>query len=287
MAATGGTHILVVGNEKGGSGKTTTAMHIAVAVMRAGHKVATIDLDPRQRSLTRYAENRRHWAEMKELAIPHSTHRLIKLSDRESVTARKQDEEARLARCIAELGQSHDFIIIDCPGSDSALSRAAHSYADTLVTPLNDSFIDFDLLAQIDPETFAVDGPSLYSELVWDSRKSRALRDRGTIDWVVIRNRMSSLNARNKERVGEVLQTLSRQVGFRLGAGFGERVIYRELFPSGLTLLDLRDEDVDITFSMSHVAALQELRDIIAFLRLPQLVLPFDASGKAVAGGMH
>src|SRR6266567_1006192 len=55
-------HVIVVGNEKGGSGKTTVAMHIAIALMKAGQRVATIDLDSRQKSLTHYIANRGAWA---------------------------------------------------------------------------------------------------------------------------------------------------------------------------------------------------------------------------------
>ena len=56
--------VIVVGNEKGGSGKSTVAMHVAVALVKARpERVATIDLDIRQRSLTHYVENRRAWGE--------------------------------------------------------------------------------------------------------------------------------------------------------------------------------------------------------------------------------
>ena len=49
-AQSGSAHVVVLGNEKGGSGKSTTAFHIAVALLKAGQRVATIDLDCRQKA---------------------------------------------------------------------------------------------------------------------------------------------------------------------------------------------------------------------------------------------
>src|ERR1700752_3088384 len=63
---------VVLGNEKGGSGKSTVAMHIAIALIKSGQRVATIDLDTRQKSFTHYIENRRAWARHvgRDLGIP-------------------------------------------------------------------------------------------------------------------------------------------------------------------------------------------------------------------------
>jgi chromosome partitioning protein len=55
-------HVVVLGNEKGGSGKSTIAMHVAVALLAVGQRVATVDLDSRQKSFTHYIEHRRAWA---------------------------------------------------------------------------------------------------------------------------------------------------------------------------------------------------------------------------------
>jgi chromosome partitioning protein len=134
---------------------------------------------------------------------------------------------------------------------------------------MNDSFVDFDLLGRVDPQSWKIKGPSVYSEMVWESRKRRAMADGGTIDWVVMRNRLSTLAAKNKRRVENVLEALADRIGFRLAPGFGERVIFREMFPSGLTLLDLRSEGVDAQMSMSHVAARAEVRGLLDELNLP------------------
>ena len=137
---------------------------------------------------------------------------------------------------------------------------------------MNDSFVDFDLLARLDPETGAVTGPSLYSEMVWNARKRRAMSGlSGGIDWVVMRNRLSATHARNKAEMGKKLEDLSARIGYRIARGFGDRVIYRELFPLGLTLLDLGGKDAPVRLStMSHITARLEIRSLIATLKLPQ-----------------
>jgi chromosome partitioning protein len=265
-----GPHIIVLGNEKGGSGKSTTAMHVVVALLRLGYKVGAIDLDSRQRSLTRYLENRAEWCDRQKIELPFPKSYVIERSRKDAVRVAEAEEEEVFETILDELFD-HNFVVIDSPGSDTFLARLGHSIADTLITPLNDSFVDFDLLAEINPETLEVLGPSLYSELVWDSRKNRALNESASIDWVVMRNRVASLDARNKRRVGEVLSTLAPRIGFRIAPGFGERVIFRELFPTGQTLLDLTEDGTDFKLSMSHISARQEVRDLITTLQLPGL----------------
>ena len=264
------THVIVLGNEKGGSGKSTTAMHVVVALMKSGFSVGAVDLDLRQQSLGRYIENRKKFAEDKgaELMFPKTT--VIEPSSLDSREASKAQETENLQRGLQEL-EGCDFAVIDCPGANTHLSQLAHLHADTIVTPLNDSFVDFDLLARLDPTTGKVAGPSLYSEMVWNARKQRALAgDQKGIDWVVMRNRLSSTKARNKKRMGEKLDDLASRIGFRLARGFGDRVIYRELFPMGLTLLDLGGPESPIRLStMSHVTARREIRSLVATLNLP------------------
>jgi chromosome partitioning protein len=274
----GGAHVIVVGNEKGGAGKSTVAMHLTVALLRMNKSVGVIDLDLRQRSFGRYLSNRRNWMESYGVELPMPKERSVAASELRHLDEAETEENARFQAAFSELKADCDFIVIDAPGSDTHYSRLAHARADTIVTPVNDSFIDFDLLAELDATTFEVGRPSVYSELVWECRKKRASSDRKQIDWVVMRNRMSQLDARNKRRVGEGLKALSARIGFRLAPGFAERVIYRELFPLGLTLLDLTEDGSSVVFSMSHVAARQELRDLLTVLKLPELAgtkLPF------------
>jgi chromosome partitioning protein len=263
-------HVIVIGNEKGGSGKSTTAMHLVVALLRLGYRVGSMDLDARQGTLTRYAANRSTRAlTVGADRLPLPTHVAIGRSDAADIAQASVDERQRFEAAFEELLVTQDYIVIDCPGSDSFLGRVGHAHADTLVTPMNDSFIDLDMLALVDGDSLAIQRPGAYSELVWESRKQRAIRDRGSIDWIVMRNRLSALDARNKRDMAQVLEKLSKRIGFRYVQGFSERVIFRELFLKGLTLLDLAEADPETPLKLSHVAARQEVRTVLDALKLP------------------
>ncbi|WP_347265979.1 division plane positioning ATPase MipZ [Paracoccus sp. (in: a-proteobacteria)] len=257
-------HIIVVGNEKGGSGKSTTSMHVATALARMGHRVGALDLDVRQRSFGRYLENRAHFAQREGLDLPGP---LLGHLEPES------DGIDPLSRAVGALEAECDFILLDCPGSHTRLSQMAHTLADTLITPMNDSFIDFDLLARLSPEGKIL-GPSIYAEMVWSARQLRGEAGAGPIDWLVLRNRLGTQAMHNKRKVGGALDMLSKRIGFRVAPGFSERVIFRELFPRGLTLLDLKDIGTE-QLSMSNIAARQELRELIGELRLPGVGVSF------------
>jgi len=264
-------YLIVLGNEKGGSGKSTTAMHIVVSLLREGYRVGTIDLDARQRSLTRYIENRRTYADRKSLDLPMPIETVVSRSEYRTSDEAEADEKARFEAAYVDLMDKVDVIVVDCPGSDTFLSRLAHTAADTLVTPVNDSFVDLDLLARVNPNTHKVEGPSLYAEMVWKARQRRQMADGASIDWVVLRNRVGMLHAKNKERVEGVLNELTRRIGIRYIPGLGERVVYRELFLRGLTLMDLKQaKGLDGRgMSMSNVAARQEVRRMMDALNLP------------------
>ncbi|VVS97135.1 ATPase [Sphingomonas sp. EC-HK361] len=250
------THIIVFANEKGGTGKSTTAVHVAIALAAKGARVACLDLDHRQRTMGRYLDNRAE---------------TMRRTGRDLVIPRHKTGDGKTAEnfegLFAELSEGADFLVIDTPGRDDPFARMAAVRANTLVTPMNDSFVDFDLIGQVHPETFKVTRPSFYSELIWETRKARAKEDGSTIDWVVLRNRLQHIEARNMRRVSEALDQLAKRVGFRVIPGLGERVIYRELFPAGLTMLDSRDFG---EMGLAHVAARQELREMMAALALPE-----------------
>lgn len=267
-------HIIVTGNEKGGSGKSTTSMHVATALARLGFRVGVIDLDLRQKSVARYLENRLTYLAKNGLSLPTPEYADLPQIDAEALSPGENMYDRRLSAAVASLEGKTDFILIDCPGSHTRLSQVAHSLADTLVTPLNDSFVDFDLLARIDPETGRILGPSIYSEMVWSARQLRAQAGLKPIDWIVVRNRLGAQQMHNKRKMAEALGTLSRRIGFRVAPGFSERVIFRELFPRGLTLLDLKDIGVS-TLNLSNVAARQELRDLVKALNLPGVTPDF------------
>jgi chromosome partitioning protein len=249
-------HFITFANEKGGTGKSTTAVHVAVALAAQGRRVAALDLDSRQRTFGRYLDNRLASVRRLGLDLPMPVHETF-----------DPDKGVSFEAALEAIAADADFVIIDTPGRDDVHARAAIVRADTLVTPINDSFVDLDLIGEVDAETYRVRRPSFYAELVWNSRTQRAKTHGTSVDWVVLRNRMQHVEARNMRRVGEAMNELSRRVGFRVIPGLGERVIYRELFPKGLTLLDLQAiGEVGLT----HIAARQELREMVAGLALPE-----------------
>ena len=246
-------HFIVFANEKGGTGKSTTAVHTAVALAATGRRVAALDLDTRQRTMTRYLENRDATMRRLDTQLPQARYEVL-------------GDDASFEEAIARLSDDADVLVIDTPGRDDALARESILKADTLVTPMNDSFVDLDLIGQVHPENFKVTKPSFYAELIWNSRTQRAKVTGKTVDWVVLRNRLQHIESHNLRRVGAALGELAKRVGFRVIPGLGERVIYRELFPKGLTLLDLQQLG---EVGIAHIAARQELREMISGLAIP------------------
>ncbi len=287
-------HVIVVGNEKGGSGKSTTAMHLAVGLMRGGADVAVIDTDLRQGSLRRFIENRRAYAQTISQTVPipayYEARGPVPSEARDAPgTAADPDQggadtAAGLDALLASACARHGLVIIDTPGSATAVSEAAHGFADTLVTPLNDSFVDLDVLARMDIRDMSIEAPSQYAEMVWRQKIARARRDGGNLDWVVLRNRLSPLDSRNRREMEKALTALATRIGFRFLPGFGERVIYRELFLAGLTIMDIRETATQEELSMSHIAARQEVRGLIEALRLPARVTAHGTAGPEATG---
>jgi chromosome partitioning protein len=271
--------VIVVGNEKGGSGKSTVAMHISIALLKAGYRVATIDLDGQQKSFTSYIDNRREWAKRvsRDLEIP--PHFCIGQGSGGDEAA----TSAELVDTVEGLSGNYDFIVIDTPGHAGSMTRLAHSMADTLVTPLNDSFVDFDLLGVVDPESFIVSGVSHYSKMVDDVRQQRQRENNRPFDWIVVRNRLSMLGTRNKRLVGEALAELARRLGFRSVDGLAERMIFREFFPRGLTALDDLDEaTLGTRPTMSHATARREVANLISAMGIsPKAARSADEGSEA------
>lgn len=261
--------VIVLGNEKGGSGKSTAAMHLIVSLLRDGYRVGAIDLDARQATLSGYLAARQAFAAARGIALPQPRHASVHRSEHDSRADAEAEETARFAEAMTGLSRDCDIVVIDCPGSDTHLSRLGHAHADTLVTPINDSFVDFAMLARVEPDRHDIVQPSIYSEMVWEARKRRFARDRGRIDWIVMRNRLGASEARNKRDVGTTLEALAKRIGFRTVRGFGERVIFRELYLMGLTLMDVKEAGLGIHMGMSHVAARAEVRALVGAIRKP------------------
>lgn len=256
--------VLVVGNEKGGSGKSTVAMHLAIGLMKQGERVGTIDLDSRQRTFTHYIENRHDWAQQigQDLEIPNHLY-FVENTNNPTVDDEAADGEA-LAEQITKLANNNSFIVIDTPGRNSYLGRLAHAMADILITPLNDSFVDLDVLGAVDRASLTVTGSSHYAEMVVEALSQRQRRGQSMTDWIVLRNRLSMLSSRNTRLITKGLDDLSRILNFRLAEGLAERVIFREFYPRGLTALDSLNEAVLGTRSTpSHMTARLEIEALL------------------------
>jgi chromosome partitioning protein len=267
--------VITLGNKKGGTGKSTTAIHLVVALLQLGHRVGSIDLDGGQGTLSRYLANRRAAAEsggpgsaeggFAEASGPivMPEHRRVEPSQAASRDAAEREERGRLRQALADLAPC-DFVVVDTPGSDSYLSRLGHANADLLITPLNDSFLDLDILAEIDRDRREVVAPSAYCRMVWEQRDRRAAQG-GGLDWIVMRNRLAHIDARNNREIADLLMLLSKRIGFRMEHGLSERVVFRELFFKGLTLLDLPEDNADAR-SSSRRHARREVSDLVQAL---------------------
>ena len=273
-------HVIVLGNEKGGAGKSTLAIHIVTGLLHAGRSVAIIDLDLRQRSMQRFFQNRAAWLAANGHELPQPF--VPDMGDGKALAkADAADQIATFERAFDEAAaQGVDCILIDTPGGDTAVSNAAHARADQIVTPMNDSFVDFDLLGDVDPVNLELLKPSIYSESVWEARKQRAIAQgrHATIDWLVVTNRLAVAEARNRKRLEERMTKLAKRVGFRVGPGLRDRVIYRELFPFGLTVADLSNDIRPVAVSLAHVAARQEMRNLMMAMGLEQVLSPLDVA---------
>jgi chromosome partitioning protein len=257
-------HVIVVGNEKGGTGKTTLAMHLAVALVRAGQQVATVDADTRQRSLTHWIDNRRDWFRRQQRDVVLPSHICLP-----QIEANTRDEVGHFEQELVSLRRDLNFVVIDTPSREGEVVELAHSMADTLVSPINNSFVDIDVLASVDPVTFAVRNLSHYAQAVREARRRRRSVDGMIPDWIVVRNRIAPLGSRKDCLISRDLNELSLQLGFRWLDGLAERRIYRELFPCGLTALD--DSEVQGISGLygTKAAARSEVEAFVGALRLP------------------
>ena len=251
--------IVVIGNEKGGTGKSTLAMHLAVLWLRQGKKVVTMDLDGRQGTLSKYLENRKAFATRRQIDLPMPEHVRMSNISNEVLFLRAQ---------LDRLRNDFDVIILDTPGADTALSSEAIFQADLLVTPINDSLVDLDVLASIDPQNMTLRGPSHYTERLFSVSQKRNLMQKTPLRWYVVRNRMSPFKNKNRQAIDALMPQLASKLKFTLLPNLTERIIFRELFLNGLTMLDLRENGLHYPLSMSHLAARQEVRALACQLPL-------------------
>ena len=235
-------------------------------MLKSGQNVATIDLDWRQRSFTHYIDNRLAWGRQRGKELPTPTHVCF---DEEAEFLTEEDEaagRAAFANTFVNLAANHGYIVIDTPGHNHYLARLAHTMADTLITPLNDSFVDLDVLGSVDPENFSVSGISHYARTV-EERGASARPPAGRIPIGSCCATVGDARRATSAIVGEALQDLSQRLGFRCIEGLAERVIFREFYPRGLTAIDNLDElTLGTRPTMSHVTAQLEVQGLLASL---------------------
>jgi chromosome partitioning protein len=255
-------HVITLASAKGGTGKSTTALHLVVGLLKLGHRVGSIDLDGRQGTMSRYLTNRASWTVEtgQELAMPR--HRRIEASRQANRDLVEQEEQAGFTKALGDM-TGCTYVVIDTPGNDSHIARLGYVQADTLITPLNDSFLDIDILARIDRRKREVLGPSEYCKLIWQENDRRVASDRPPIDWIVMRNRLAHVDTRNNREILSLLRQLAQRIGFRLEHGLSERVVFRELFLKGLTLLDLPEDEAEGRDQASHMNARREIDDLL------------------------
>jgi len=255
-------HVVVIGNQKGGSGKSTFAMHIIVALLKAGKRVASFDLDLNQLTLTRYLRNRHEWDRKHEQKLELPDHYPVTeevhggtlrrfISRLKKIGRAHKDDfigNSALSHCadlrqfisqLKKIGRAHkhDFIVIDTPGGVQHLSLVAHGMADTLITPINDSLVDLDVLVAMDQSDLEPQ-PSVYARMVWRALEARRKITGRATDWIVVRNRLESVESSNQHQITQVLEVIQRTLGFRIACGLRERPVYREFFAAGLTVFD-------------------------------------------------
>ena len=264
-------HVIVVANEKGGTGKSTVSIHTTIGLLKAGYRVATIDLDTRQRTLTRFLENRESWAAQTGTPLEMPFHHALDRGDSADAGENETREFGDFADAIEQIEHDYEFVVIDTPASDSYLMRLAHSLADTLVSPINDSFIDVDVFSRVHHDRAKRGAVAHYADLVLEARRRRRQVDAGMIDWVLLRNRVASIQSNNARQIALSIGKLATELQFRTAEGLHDRVIFRELFPIGLTALDPIEEAMRTgALSASQQSARREIEGLITTLQLPE-----------------
>jgi chromosome partitioning protein len=253
--------VLVFANEKGGTGKSTLSFHAIVSLLRCGYVVGSIDADVRQGTLSRYLENRAASVgasrDTDQQPLPMPDH--VRLS---ADPAPGGIESAAEAQAVLAGFSGCDFVVIDTPGTVNSLTAFGVANADTLVSPINDSYVDIDVIAELNMAKREVVGPSQFTRLVWEASNRRIAEGLPPTDWMVLRNRLTHIESRNKRDIADLMQNLASRIEFRSAAGFGERAVYRELFHSGLTVMDTPQNSAH-PLSPSHSAAAQEMAALL------------------------
>lgn len=251
--------IIVFGHEKGGTGKSTLTIHVAIGLKMQNYTVGVIDLDARQGTSIRFLTRR----ERLDLMVPDQYFGILNSTSDSKEIAFKEDEIA-LKTAITKM-RDLDYIIIDTRGSNNNFTQLAINFCDKLITPINDSVLDIDMLISIGSKDQVFFGP--YTQTVWEQKKQRNLQNNmKPIDWYLIRNRVSPIVTKNTNNCTAMLETICRKIGCKLGPSITERVIYKETLDRGLLLFDLQDQ-ASISNFQTFSKAYEDISRLVEFVK--------------------
>lgn len=238
--------IIIFGNTEPRTGKSLTLAQIAVTLLRAGHRVGTMDLDEDGEGLSLFLHRRRET----DPDLPQPVHRRLPAAGRDEKTL-----ATALMLALTEMAADCDIILIDAPRGVGTLSRMAHGYADIIVTPVRDD--DLSALALFKGNTSRIEKPAPYAEMLEDEAIRRNARGAHPAQWYALRTRRITSALKNKKQSVDILDKISSTFGFTPLAGLHERPLYNDLFTKGMTVADLPGP-----FSMADIAARQEVRSL-------------------------
>lgn len=165
--------VLALANQKGGVGKTTTAINLGTALAAIGEKVLIVDLDPQGNASTGLGIDRKARklstydvlygdASLREVALPTAVPRLhvapstldllgleLEIAQTKDRTHRLRAAVDHLANALAQPDEAYTYVLVDCPPSLNLLTLNAMTAADAILVPLQCEFFALEGLTQL------------------------------------------------------------------------------------------------------------------------------------------